>query len=1001
MNSFSEAQSAAPVSKIRFNEHIRPILSNACFQCHGPDDKKREADLRLDTFEGATRDLGGYKAILPGNPEKSAIVERILSHDRDEVMPPPKSKKPPITAGEIELLKRWIAQGAPYEGHWAFQPLQNPEPPAVGNTAAVRNPVDRFVLAPLESRGIAPSPEADKATLLRRVHLDLTGLPPTPQESEAFLADRSPDAYERVVDALLASPHHGERWGRHWLDQARYADSQGYSVDGQRAMWPYRDWVIRALNADMPFNQFTVEQIAGDLLPNPTKMQRIASAFHRNTMINQEGGTDAEQFRNEAVVDRVNTTGAVWLGLTAGCAQCHSHKYDPLSHQEYFRLFAFFNSGTDVNSTGETVDVLPGELFPAKEAKVPVAQYEAARQRVAKAKQGVAQRRAEWVRGLVAATEPTQWHRPAIGTASSRSGRVPQIQDDGSVLVPKEGTPQDVIEVAFTPDVPRLEAIRLQVLPDPSFNAKFAGTGKDGSFALNELEVLIDGNAKAFDLAVSDLENAKTPLSHALDRDPATAWRLDPAAPASKGTHEAWLVLKEPVAMEGQRVVLRLRHETGAFLFIGKFAVSVAEKAPLLPPDPVLAAAAWKAAKDPQTAAQTNDPAFVRAFAKMDRVQAAADFEFACLTKDASPAQVMVMKDLPAPRPTFLHIRGDFLSPDKELGPLKPGTPEVLPALAVEGREATRLDLARWLVDPKNPLTPRVTVNRIWMRYFGQGLVETENDFGTQGTPPTHPELLDWLSRQFIDGGWSMKKLHRIIVTSATYRQSSVVRPELMETDPRNLLLARQNRFRVDAEIVRDSALAASGLLDPTLGGPTVYPPQPEGVYAFTQAAKPWVVSKGGERYRRALYTQFYRSAQHPLTSTFDAPNFSTTCTRRLRSNTPLQALMMANDETFMEMAQAAALRLWTQIPGASPQQDQERVEFAFRAFFNRLPSEKELKRSLEFLAARRVSYAAASEDAKKVVGAYPISGQSTGEAAAWTSFTRALLNTDEFITRE
>lgn len=995
---FTSGAEAGP-QRIGFNEKIRPILSNACFQCHGPDEKKREADLRLDTFEGATRDLGGYKAVLPGKPDQSALIERMLSHDKDEVMPPPKSKKPRPTEAQIQVLKQWISEGAQYEGHWSFQPVRKVEPPAVRSGASVRNPVDRFILAKLDALNIKPSPEADKATLLRRVHLDLTGLPPTPQEQEQFLKDTSVDAYERLVDRLLASPHYGERWARHWLDQARYADSDGYSIDGARPMWPYRDWVIRALNEDMPFDQFTREQIAGDLLPNATRSQKIASAFHRNTMINAEGGSDPEQFRNESVVDRVNTTGAVWLGLTLGCAQCHTHKYDPISHREYFKLFAFFNSSTDVNSVGETLPVVPGEIFPAPRAKVSPAQYAAGLKRVADAQSTASQRRAEWLKKLESAQEPTRWHAPKAVSATAKSGRQPRVLEDGAVVVPSAGAPQDVVEIHFTPDQAKASAFRLRLLPDSSFNAQYAGTAQDGSFALTEIELTVDGNVQPFAWAVSDLNDPKNPVSTAIDRDPQTAWQLDPKRAESKGLHEAWFFLKEPLAVEGKRCVVRLRHESGKNRLIGKFAVEVADEEPLLPPEPKVAQEAWKLSRQTKPGTNPNHPALLAAFKKMDAPQVIAEAELGRLSAIAQPAQLLIMKDLPKPRPTLLHLRGDFLNQDKTLGPLQPDTLAVLPPMAPSDQPRTRLDLAKWLVDPRNPLTPRVTVNRVWMRYFGKGLVETENDFGTQGTAPTHPELLDWLSSELVSGGWSLKKLHRTIVTSATYRQSSTARKDLREIDPLNLLLARQNRIRVDAEIIRDSALASSSLLDATLGGPPVFPPQPEGVFAFTQAAKPWVVSTGGARFRRALYTHFYRSAQHPLTSTFDAPNFSTTCTRRLSSNTPLQALMTANDEAFMEMAQAAAQGLWKKVPGTSKAEDAERIKQGFVSFLCRPPSDQELRRSQQFLGARRKALAESPQDAALIAGTS--AGPGPVELAAWTEFTRALINTDERITRE
>ncbi len=801
-------------NKLDFNRDIRPILSDKCFQCHGPDEKSLEGDVRLDERTSAV----AAKAIVPGSPDLSEALARILSDDPDEVMPPPKTKKV-VTPAEAEKLRRWIAEGAEYKGHWAFEPVSAPEPPAG------QNPIDHFVHHELTSRNIAPSPEADPATLIRRLSLDLTGLLPAPDRVESFLAayGKDPDtAVAALADELLASPHYGERWGRHWLDQARYADSSGYSIDGDREMWPYRDWVIGAINEDMPFDRFTIEQLAGDLLPNATKSQLVASGFHRNTLINQEGGTDPEQFRNEEVVDRVNTTGAVWLGLTLGCAQCHTHKYDPITHREYFELFAFFNHGTDINNTGATVEVSEGEMFLKGPDPAKVKAIDDAKAALAKVNATTAKRQVEW-------------------------------------------------------------------------------------------------------------EKAE----------------LTKAAPDSKET-------------------------------------------PLL--------LSLRAAPDKRTNDQKK--LLTAEFAKVDAEKTAAT---KTLTKALSalglgaPVNMMVMRDLPQPRETFIHLRGSFLDHDRKTGPLSPGVPAALPPLpesAATKERADRLDLAQWLVRPDHPLTPRVTVNRVWMRYFGKGIVATENDFGTQGTFPTHPELLDWLAHDFVANGWSMKRLHRHIVTSATYRQSSHARPDLEETDPLNHLLARQNRLRVEAEIVRDAALSASGLLHPKVGGPPVRPPQPEGVYAFTQNKKNWTAADGPDRFRRALYTRFYRSAPYPLLTTFDSPDFQSVCTGRVRSNTPLQSLTLANDESLFELAQGLGARLLKEVPA----DDGKRLERAFFLCYSRPPSDSERNAVASF---RETQLASFQKDPAAAAEVAPKGSKDPAVAASWTTVARALMNTDEFITRE
>lgn len=794
----------AAEAKLDFNRDIRPILSDKCFQCHGPDEKTLEGELRLDEATWAY----AAKAIVPGSPELSEVLERVLSTDPDEVMPPPKVKKP-VTSEEAAKLRRWIAEGAEYKGHWAFEPVL-----ATDSFEGV-NPIDHFILAELEAHGLKPAPEAESTTLIRRLSLDLTGLLPSTDRVKRFLTEYSSDpdkAISKLADDLLASPHYGERWGRHWLDQARYADSNGYSIDGDRAQWPYRDWVIRAINEDMSFDRFTIEQLAGDLLPDATKPQIIASAFHRNTLINQEGGTDPEQFRNEEVVDRVNTTGAVWLGLTLGCAQCHTHKFDPITHREYFELFAFFNHGTDVNNTGATIDVSEGEMFlddPAKRDAV------------------------------------EQAHKALANLAATTGKR--------------------------------------QVLWEQA------------------------------ELAKAAVESKETPLLIALNTDP------------DKRTTE-------------QKKLLSAE------------------------------------------------------FAKADLEKKAAEKAFAAFGLGV-PVKTMVMRDLPDPRETFIHLRGSFLDRDLKTGPLKPGVPAALPAIE-EKDSLDRLDLAQWLVRSDHPLVSRVTVNRVWMRYFGKGIVVTENDFGTQSSFPSHPALLDWLARDFVSNGWSMKRLHKLIVTSATYRQSSHARPDLAEVDPLNLLLARQNRLRVEGEIVRDAALSASGLLHPKLGGPGVRPPQPEGVYAFTQNKKSWVAAEGPDRYRRGLYIQFYRSAPYPLLTTFDSPDFQSVCTGRVRSNTPLQSLTLANDQSLFELAQGLGARLLREGGG----DDAARLRHAFLLCYSRPPSDAEMNAVVSF---RETQLAGFRQDPEAAAAVAPKGFEDPAVAASWTTVARALMNTDEFITRE
>jgi hypothetical protein len=721
---------AGEVSDLDFGRDIRPVLSNACFKCHGPAVQK--AKLRLDDRDRAVQS----GAITPGKPDASELIRRVSLPDSDDQRMPPPEAGQRLTPEQVAKLTAWIQQGAEFKPHWAFVKPVRPAVPGPGH------PVDAFVRDRLAKHGLKPSPEADKPTLIRRVFLDLIGLLPTPREVEAFLNDDSPDAYEKLVDRLLASPHYGERQARHWLDLARYADSNGYTIDGPRQIWPYRDWVIQALNADLPFDRFTVEQLAGDLLPNATTEQKVATGFHRNTPFNEEGGTDPEQFRVERTVDRTNTTGAVWLGLTVACAQCHDHKYDPLSQKDYYRLYAFFDS----------------------------------------------------------CDEPTM----PLGGPKNLEDMIARLQHMEFYLQKNGGSREDI------------ETIRGQI-------KKLQG-------------------------------------------------------------------------------------------------------------------------KVPTT---------------------------------------LVLRERPTPRQTYVQIRGEFLRKGEPVQPGFPvalaGNPENAPGSA---RRLTRLDLANWLVSPDNPLTARVTANREWQKFFGRGLVETENDFGYQGSFPTHPELLDWLACEFVTpttnpraAPWSLKALHRLIVTSATYKQASVVRPDLAEKDPRNLLLGRQTRLRLEAEIIRDAALSASGMLNPAVGGPGVFPPQPREVFLFTQSQRKWEESQGPDRYRRGMYTHIWRQSQHHLLTTFDGADAQTTCTRRNRSNTPLQALHLANDPVFVELAGFLGQR----IEREGPADDAGKVAFAFRVCFARSPTAAETERLLRYLQDRRKS------DPK----------------TAWAAVARVLMNLDEFITRE
>jgi hypothetical protein len=772
------AEGTGPVD---FGREVRPLLAKSCFPCHGPDDSHRKAGLRLDRRDAAVspRKRGG-PAIVPGKPDASELIRRVTSTDDTEVMPPKKSGGLALTTAQIGLLKRWIAQGAPYPEHWAFVKPQRPPLPAVKDGAWPRNGLDHFILERLEKEGLRPTEAADRFVLLRRVSLDLRGLPPTPAEVEAFARDKSPDAYEKAVDRMLADPAYGERWARVWLDLARYADSAGYGSDPLRTIWRYRDWVIDAFNRDLPYDRFTIEQIAGDLLPNPTQEQRMATAFHRNTMTNTEGGTDREEYRVAAVKDRVDTTFQVWMGVTMGCAKCHNHKYEPISQLEYYRFYAFFNQSADADRPDETP--------------------------------------------VIDAPTPEEREKARVADA-------------------------------------RLAALRKK-LTDPE--------------------------------------------------------RLAVRA-----------VRRTPIPFESLDVLW----EIGV----------VAKSRPVFPTLPVM--------------------------------------------EELAPQKH---------RETHLMVKGNFLSPGEKV---EAAVPVALPPLP-KGAPVDRLGVAKWLVAPDNPLTARVAVNRLWAQLFGTGIVETEEDFGTQGELPSHPELLDWLATEYVRLNWSTKALLREIVTSATYRQSSRVTTESLAKDPKNRLLSRGPRFRLDAEEVRDQALALSGLLSKKMHGPSVFPPQPPGLWqAAFNGQRTWATSTGEDRHRRGLYTFWRRTIPYPSMATFDAPSREICTVRRIRTNTPLQAFVTMNDPVFVEAARALARRVMKE-GGATPE---ERARYALQLCLCRPASPEQVDRIVELFKTEREHYGkdstAALALATEPPGPLP-KDMDAAELAAWTVIANVLLNMDAVLTK-
>jgi hypothetical protein len=848
--------------------------------------------------------------------------------------------------------------------------------------------VDRFVLARLEGEGLAPSPEADRYALARRVSLDLIGLPPTPEETDAFVNDPRPDAYERLVDRLLATPQYGERWARRWLDLARYADTNGYEKDRNRSIWPWRDWVIRALNADQPFDQFTIEQLAGDLLPNPTRDQLVATGFHRNTMLNEEGGIDPLEYRFHAMTDRVATTGVTWLGLTVGCAQCHTHKFDPITHREYFQMMAFLNNADELELDLPEAGAAERQKANAEKAAKLIANLPQKWPGAADARQQtIDDRFAEWLQRERDRT--VQWI-PLTPDELKANLAFLKVQPDASVFASGDMTKSDTYDLTFRSVPSGVTAIRLEALPDERLPRHGPGRvfyeGPAGDFFLSEITAFRGGEKVVLTQPTHSFAAAKFPSEKALDGDAQSGWSID----GGQGRkHEAVFKLATPLAEAGMLSV-KLLFERYYAPALGRFRISVTT-------DPRSAEA--RDLSDDLTALLARTDAELTAEQRaqlleqflLDAPELAAEVKtIRELTKPSKHTTTLIFQERPAesPRATTMYRRGEFLQPADRVEPAVLTVLNPLPANA----PPNRLSFARWLVSPEHPLTARVTVNRQWAALFGRGLVKTTEDFGFQGEMPSHPELLDWLAREFVAQGWSMKKLHRLLVTSATYRQSSRVTPELLARDGENVLLARGPRGRLEAEMIRDSALRAAGLLSPKMGGPGVYPPQPPGVSEVAYGSPKWNASTGEDRYRRAIYTFAKRTAPYAMFTSFDAPTGEACLARRDVSNSPLQALTMLNDIVFIEAAQALGTEL------AKKQGSVEsRIDELFRRCLTRPPADDEYAELERFLATQKHRFEASELDAKAVAG--PGEGD-LNERAAWTVLARAVLNLDEAITR-
>ena len=1038
----------ASANEISFNRDIRPILSANCYACHGPDKKAREADRRLDTREGALAESEGVRAIVPGNIEQSELVIRISSNDRDEIMPPPKSDKK-LTAQQIALLKQWIKDGAQYEAHWSLIAPKRPKVPGDSDfkfqisdwekrepergaklrerekefQAWPRNPIDNFILARLLQEGLAPSPEASRTTQIRRLSYDLTGLPPTPAEIEAFLSNTSHgshESYGNLADKLLASSRYGERMARDWLDLSRYADTHGYHLDGGRDMWLWRNWVIKAFNENKPFDQFTIEQFAGDLLPNATEEQKIATGFHRNAMINFEGGALPEEYLTYYIKDRVTTTATAYLGLTLQCAECHDHKFDPVTQKEFYQLYAFFNAVPENGIDGSKGNAAPLLRVAGPGEKSKLAPLEAEKAAAERALADVGPRldaeQRKWEEGL-AANARIAWMPLDPLEVKSHGGATLTKLEDKSVLASGENPATDVYEFVARVNGTGMSGLRLETLPDASLAGGGTGRAVNGNFVLSGIEAeavsLTDPKAKSpvkLVRAAADYSQRNYEIEKAIDGDKNSGWAVD--GPTRKGANTAWFAAEKPFGFPGgTELRVRLRFESPTHQHaIGRARLAYTTAADPVPQNGALPAnmQAILALPSTQRSAQQQEELRKHFREKISTEAATLNARIAARQKAIEDFQkaiptVMVMQEAAKPRDSFVLVRGQYNQHGEKVAPDVPASLPALPA----GAPRNRLGFAKWLVDPANPLVARVTVNRLWQSIMGTGIVKTTQDFGSQGEWPSHPELLDWLATEFVESGWDVKHIVKLIVTSATYQQASRLTPELRERDPENRLYARGPRFRLGAEEIRDSALFLSGLLVEKIGGPSVRPYQPPGLWEELSSrqdsdkfsAQKFVQDHGESLYRRSLYTFWKRTSPPPSLTTFDAPDREKCIVGRERTNTPLQALVLMNDPTYVEAARKLAERMMKE-GGVAPA---ERVAIAFRLATARMPSESETRALVQLFEKQRARFAAAPEQASVLLAVGESSRNDKldpAELAAWTSVASTILNLDETVTK-
>ena len=927
---------------VNFNRDIRPILSANCFACHGPDKESREGGLRLDTAKGAKDALGPV--------EDSELIYRIETNDEEDLMPPQDTGHV-LTEAQKKLLRTWVASGGEYDTHWSF------EPPVKAAVPEGRHPIDYFVGEQLKkTTGLAPADEADRYALIRRVSLDLTGLPPTIEDADAFV--KSGD-FEAVVDQLLEAEDFGEHWARMWLDLARFADTKGYEKDRHRDMWRYRDWVIKALNRDLPYDQFTIEQLAGDLLSKPRTEQILATAFHRNTMENDEGGTDDEEFRVAAVKDRVDTTMQVWMGLTMGCAKCHTHKYDPITIEEYYSFYSFFNQTEDADR------VTPVMPTPTAEQSKQVAKFEveiaALNQQLKANPAGYAKAFSKWKETF---KKTPLWQPLKLAGMESKQGVTLKQAADGALKVSSENPEKDTWTLTLNlPTGGDSTALRIDALPK-----KAGGKWQDKNVALRELtaEFLVPG-AKPKKLKLvnprADFSQRGWDVARAIDGKPEAGWAFSPRA---YEPHAAVFDFAKPIS--GGQLRLTLDMEYGQGLIFESFRLSASTHSVKWLTADINPVAGLEKMFSEQVHGPTRE-----LHAKLTATQKVLKGVQSKISKTAIMRELVGAKR----RMTRVHNRGNFLDQGDEV---EAGVPKVFGKLP-SASPANRLGVAQWLMQPGNPLTARVMVNRVWARLFGIGIVETEEDFGSQGSVPSHPELLDWLAVDYREKGWSLKQLLKTIVMSETYRQSTVVTPERLAADPRNRLLSRGSRFRLSAEMVRDQSLAVSGLLTRKLGGPSVMPPQPDGVWKSTYSGERWENATGPDRYRRGLYTYAKRTSPHPAMTSFDAGSGEVCQIRRVRTNTPLQALVTLNDTAFVEAAGALAKRM-------------NDIEHGFRLVLTRPPTAEEAKRLNALYKTMKADFSSKPEEAQALLQS---AGLKEGDAAR-VCVASVILNLDETL---